>query len=73
MFMQIKVVGASHGFSKEAADKRSNVEGSVLEVALTGTALPVLVSVKPQLKYDFGECPTGEHVGRLFLIWQNFF
>ena len=35
--------------------------GSVLEVALTGTALPVLVSVSPQTKFQFGDSAVGEH------------
>ncbi len=42
--------------------------GSTLEVALTGTALPVLVAIGPQQKYDFGECPVNEHVDALCTI-----
>ena len=39
--------------------------GIGLEVALTGTALPVLLTLSPQSKFDFGECPVGEHVDAL--------
>jgi hypothetical protein len=33
----------------------------VVEVAMTGTALPVLLDISPACKYDFGEVPVGEH------------
>ena len=39
--------------------------GVSLEVALTGTALPVLLSVQPQMAFDFGDCPVREHVDML--------
>lgn len=32
-----------------------------VEVAMTGTALPVLLDISPASKYDFGEVPVGEH------------
>ena len=32
---------------------------------MTGTALPVSLVVEPECKYDFGECPVGEHVDAL--------
>ena len=32
-----------------------------VELAMTGTALPVLLSITPATKYDFGEVPVGEH------------
>ena len=41
------------------------IAGSSLEVALVGTALPVLMKLTPQSRYDFGECPVGEHVDSL--------
>ena len=45
--------------------------GSVLEVALTGTALPVLISISPQTKYQFGDCPVGEHTDMLCTVHNN--
>lgn len=36
-----------------------------LEVALTGTALPVLVDLLPQASFHFHECPVNEHVDSL--------
>lgn len=36
-----------------------------LEVALTGTALPVLVDILPQTNFHFNECPVNEHVDSL--------
>jgi hypothetical protein len=38
------------------------------EIALTGTALPVLLDISPRTKFDFGECPVGEHVDILCTI-----
>lgn len=35
---------------------------------MTGTALPVLLSIQPAIKYDFGECPVGEHADVLCQI-----
>lgn len=39
--------------------------GVRLEVALTATALPVKLTVRPQTTFDFGECPVKEHVDML--------
>lgn len=36
-------------------------DDKMVEVALTGTALPVLLDISPASKYDFGEVPVGEH------------
>ena len=37
-------------------------------MAVTGTALPVLVSVSPRVKYQFGECRVGEHTDTLCTV-----
>ncbi|XP_021363645.1 cilia- and flagella-associated protein 47-like isoform X2 [Mizuhopecten yessoensis] len=66
LFMRIQIVGSSTGFSAKSPTKYA--DGSFVEVALTGTALPVLLSVMPSLKYDFGECPIGEHADVLCTI-----
>lgn len=42
--------------------------GSMVEVAMTGTALPVLLSISPSYKFNFGECPVGEHADVLCTI-----
>ncbi len=31
-----------------------------MELALVGTALPILVSLTPNLRFDFDECPVGQ-------------
>ena len=36
-----------------------------LEIAMTGSALPVLLNISPQSHFDFGDCPVGEHVDAL--------
>ena len=36
-----------------------------LQIPLTGTALPVLLSLSPQSKYDFNQCTVGERVDGL--------
>lgn len=44
------------------------IPGSMVEVAMTGTALPVLLSISPSYKFNFGECPVGEHADVLCTI-----
>lgn len=44
------------------------ITGSMVEVAMTGTALPVLLSISPSYKFNFGECPVGEHADVLCTI-----
>ncbi|XP_013416633.1 cilia- and flagella-associated protein 47 isoform X1 [Lingula anatina] len=66
LFMKIQMIGSSKGFQNEdGKTERSNVEGAALEIALTGTALPVQLVLSPQTKFDFEECPVGEHVDAL--------
>ena len=31
-----------------------------MELALVGTALPILVTLTPNLRFDFDECPVGQ-------------
>lgn len=45
-----------------------NLAGIYAEVALTGTALPVLLNIAPTAKLDFGECPVGEHADILCTV-----
>lgn len=45
--------------------------GTTLEIALTGTALPVLLSVSPQMRINFAECMMGEHVDTLCVLKNN--
>lgn len=47
------------------------LSGTFVEVALTGTALPVLLEIQPKQKYDFGECPVGERVDLLCSLNNN--
>ncbi|XP_022089961.1 cilia- and flagella-associated protein 47-like isoform X2 [Acanthaster planci] len=66
LFMQIVVIGSSKGFGADTdAGKQNGNEGTKVEVALTGTALPVLLSLSPTNHFDFGDCPVGEHVDTL--------
>ncbi|RDD38935.1 Cilia- and flagella-associated protein 47 [Trichoplax sp. H2] len=39
-----------------------------IEVAITGCALPVLLSIKPDMQYDFGSCTVSERTDALFTI-----
>ncbi|XP_064627283.1 cilia- and flagella-associated protein 47-like isoform X2 [Lineus longissimus] len=69
LFMHLEMIGSSNGFQNKSGNKtRSNIEGSFLEVAVTGTALPVQLNFSPQTKLDFDECPVGEHVDTLCMI-----
>ncbi|CAH1800026.1 unnamed protein product [Owenia fusiformis] len=66
LFMKIQMIGSNEGFCNDGS-KTKSIEDAVshVEVALTGTALPVLVNLSPQSKFDFQECPVGEHVDML--------
>ncbi|KAK3775916.1 hypothetical protein RRG08_017206 [Elysia crispata] len=72
LFMRLQIIGSSNGFIHDTTDtmlaNKSNVEGAYAEVALTGTALPVLLNISPSAKFDFGECPVGEHADILCTI-----
>ena len=46
----------------------NSVSGARVEVAVAGTALPVLVSVSPSPVFKFGDCPVGEQVDSLCTI-----
>ncbi|XP_041462969.1 cilia- and flagella-associated protein 47-like isoform X1 [Lytechinus variegatus] len=66
LYMNITVVGSSSGFGDgEKSDNCRENEVTTLEVAITGTALPVLLSLSPQTHLDFGECSQGEHIDTL--------
>lgn len=47
--------------------------GKFAEVALTATALPVLLDISPSDSLDFGECPVGESVDTLCTIRNESF
>ncbi|XP_070567350.1 cilia- and flagella-associated protein 47-like [Ptychodera flava] len=64
IFVNIEMVGSNDGFA-DTEDKTENGNRCKVELALTGTALPVLINVSPQSQYDFGECQIGEHVDTL--------
>ena len=42
--------------------------GSRVEVALQGTALPVLLSISPSPVFKFGDCPVGEQIDALCTV-----
>ena len=46
-------------------------DDTFVELALTGTALPVLLTMAPATKFDFGEVPVGEHADVLCTIKNN--
>ncbi|XP_035825915.1 cilia- and flagella-associated protein 47 [Aplysia californica] len=72
LFMRLQIIGSSNGFISDHENalkgNKSNVEGVYAEVALTGTALPILLNISPAAKFDFGECPVGEHADILCTI-----
>ncbi|KAL4233464.1 hypothetical protein ACF0H5_008145 [Mactra antiquata] len=53
LFLKLQIIGSS--------SVSDGYDEKVVEVALTGTALPVLLDISPASKYDFGEVPVGEH------------
>ena len=43
-------------------------QGSRVEVALLGTALPVLLSISPSPVFKFGDCPVGKQIDALCTV-----
>ncbi|XP_070190234.1 cilia and flagella-associated protein 47-like isoform X3 [Littorina saxatilis] len=65
LFVRLEIIGSSKGFIE---DDVKRAQGTFAEIALTGTALPVLLDISPSNKFDFGECPVGEHADVLCTI-----
>ncbi|PFX34680.1 Calponin-likey domain-containing protein 2 [Stylophora pistillata] len=61
LFMHIETVGSVSG---GGSDNR----GSRVEVAILGTALPVLLSISPSPVFKFGDCLIGEQVDILCTV-----
>lgn len=61
LFMHIETVGSVSGGG-------SGNGGSRVEVAVLGTALPVLLSISPSPVFKFGECSVGEQVDALCTV-----
>ncbi|BFZ09423.1 hypothetical protein BsWGS_12463 [Bradybaena similaris] len=73
LFVKLQAVGSSNGYVDSCKagthkGKRNVLDGMYAEVALTGTALPVLLNIAPTAKLDFGECPVGEHADILCTV-----
>ncbi|KAK3096977.1 hypothetical protein FSP39_005325 [Pinctada imbricata] len=68
LFMKIQILGSNEGFLSKSDPGFGARNGSMVEIAMTGTALPVFLSISPAMKYDFGECPVGEHADVLCTI-----
>lgn len=47
------------------------LSGCKLDIAVSGTAVPVDISVNPQAKFVFGECNAGERIDALCSITNN--
>ncbi|XP_075257847.1 cilia- and flagella-associated protein 47-like isoform X3 [Convolutriloba macropyga] len=63
LFMHFDVVGSRSLLADhigEARHYKSHYKVPRMELALVGTALPILVSLTPNLRFDFDECPVGE-------------
>ncbi|KAL5010428.1 hypothetical protein ScPMuIL_012733 [Solemya velum] len=68
LFMRIQIVGSSSQDDDTSENGYVLLTGTSVEIALTGTALPVLLTLSPAYKFDFGECPVGEHADILCTI-----
>ncbi|XP_052708553.1 cilia and flagella-associated protein 47-like isoform X1 [Crassostrea angulata] len=68
LFMRIQIIGSSNLSDSKRSGSMNTKDGSMVEVAMTGTALPVLLSISPSYKFNFGECPVGEHADVLCTI-----
>ncbi|XP_076467202.1 cilia and flagella-associated protein 47-like [Babylonia areolata] len=65
LFVRLEIIGSSKGFGE---DDHKKTKGTYAEMALTGTALPVLLDISPSSTIDFDECPVGGHVDDLCTI-----
>lgn len=68
LFIRLEIVGSSNGFVHQNMNKKSCSAAAYVEIAMTGTALPVLLDISPSDKLDFGQCPVGEHADVLCTI-----
>ncbi|KAL8606797.1 hypothetical protein ACOMHN_049626 [Nucella lapillus] len=66
LFVRLELIGSSNGFGED--DSNVKTKGTFAEMALTGTALPVLLDISPSNSLDFDECPVGGHVDDLCTI-----
>ncbi|PVD28193.1 hypothetical protein C0Q70_10779 [Pomacea canaliculata] len=76
LFVRFEMSGSSKGFSEITVVKKKghfSTTGKFAEVALTATALPVLLDISPSDSLDFGECPVGESVDTLCTIRNESF
>ncbi|ESO84821.1 hypothetical protein LOTGIDRAFT_168309 [Lottia gigantea] len=65
LFLKLQIIGSNTGFTKLEGQQNG---GGFAEIALTGTALPVLLDISPAPVFDFGECLVGEHADVLFTL-----
>ena len=52
----------------ESPNILNSLSGSRVEVAVLGTALPVLLSASPSPVFKFGDCPVGEQIDALCTV-----
>lgn len=67
LFMHIETVGSIAGISDKSMGGYGT-GGSRVEVAVVGTALPVLLSISPSPVFKFGDCTVGEQIDALCTV-----
>ncbi|XP_064167628.1 cilia- and flagella-associated protein 47-like [Anguilla rostrata] len=67
LFMKFEIVGSKEGFIQQLSRTTLPCNGSA-ELAVTGSALPLSLSVSPSYSYDFQQCMMGERVDFLCVL-----
>ncbi|XP_078698604.1 cilia- and flagella-associated protein 47-like isoform X8 [Branchiostoma floridae x Branchiostoma belcheri] len=66
LYMRFEMIGSREGMvTRDFLDGSARNGVTAVEVAITATALPILVNLSPHNALDFHECPVGEHVDAL--------
>ncbi|KAG5833367.1 hypothetical protein ANANG_G00275190 [Anguilla anguilla] len=70
LFMKFEIVGSKEGFIQQLSRTTLPCNGSA-ELAVTGSALPLSLSVSPSYSYDFQQCMMGERVDVLCVLHNH--
>ncbi|KAM9320035.1 LOW QUALITY PROTEIN: cilia- and flagella-associated protein 47 [Gastrophryne carolinensis] len=62
LFLRFEPVGSKEGFIQSAKDNNKRWKKCYVELAVTGSALPVKLTFSPGTAYNFGECLIGERI-----------
>ncbi|XP_041127618.1 cilia- and flagella-associated protein 47-like isoform X2 [Polyodon spathula] len=74
LFMKFEIVGSKDSFIQDQNNKNlltKDKKQNCVELALTGTGLPVNLTINPGPRFSFKECSMGERVDILCMLQNN--